>query len=293
MRTISSTVISSAELTFLPASGGINLTETLRCGQSFLWRAEPDGAWRGVIGGAGVRVWQQGDALACDTSLPPEVVAAYFRLDDPLDAIYATFPPDPVLQQAVEAYRGMRLVRYEVWDAVLSFLCATNTNIPRIDRMLGALAARFGERLADDLSALPRPQRLAASSEGELRDLGLGYRAAYVLQAARKVDSGQFDLDALAGMDYEAAHVHLQALPGVGPKVADCICLFALGHLQAVPVDVWVRRILSQRKAGLRAYRAMGDFAREWLGPYAGYAQQYLFHYERMRNAKACGRLRS
>lgn len=276
----------------LPASGGINLNETLRCGQSFLWRAEPDGAWRGVISGGAVRVWQQGDALACDTALPTEVVAAYFRLDDPLDAIYATFPDDPMLQQAVAAYRGMRLVRYQVWDAVLSFLCATNANIPRIDRMLGALAARFGEPLGDGFHALPHPHRLAALAEGELRALGLGYRAAYVLGAARMVDSGRFDLGALATMDYEAAHAHLQALSGVGPKVADCVCLFALGHLQAVPVDVWVKRILARQRARLRSYRAMADFAREWLGPYAGYAQQYLFHYERMRNAKACTGLR-
>jgi N-glycosylase/DNA lyase len=275
----------------LQPSGGINLGETLRCGQSFLWRAEPDGAWRGVIGGAAVRVWQRGKALVCETSLPPEAVAAYFRLDDPLDAIYATFPDDPALREAVDAYRGMRLVRHELWEAVLSFVCATNANIPRIGGMLRAVAARFGERLGDDLYALPRPRTLAASSEDELRALGLGYRAAYVLQAARMVDSGQFDLGALAGLDYEAAHTRLQALPGVGPKVADCICLFGLGWLQAVPVDVWMRRILSQRKPGLRSYRAMAEFAREWLGPCAGYAQQYLFHYERMRNGAraACG----
>lgn len=277
----------------LPASGGINLNETLRCGQSFLWRAEPDGAWRGVIGGGAVRVWQEGDALVCDTALPPETVAAYFRLDDPLDAIYATFPDDPMLWQAVEAYRGMRLVRYELWDAILSFVCATNANIPRIDRMLGAMAARFGEPLGDGFYALPRPRRLAVLTEGELRALGLGYRAAYVLGAAWVVDSGRFDLGALAAMDYEAAHARLQALPGVGPKVADCVCLFALGHLQAVPVDVWVKRILARHRVGLRSYRAMADFAREWLGPYAGYAQQYLFHYERMRNAKACAASRS
>lgn len=275
----------------LSGPGGINLNETLRCGQSFRWRAEPDGVWRGVIGGAVVRVWQQGDTLACDSSLPPETVAAYFRLDDALDAIYASFPPDPVLQQAVDTYRGMRLVRHELWDAVLSFLCATNANIPRIDKMLGALAARFGERVGDGFCALPRPHRLAASSEDELRALGLGYRAAYVLQAAQMVDSGRFDLGELASMEYEAAHARLQALPGVGPKVADCICLFALGWLQAVPVDVWVSRILQARRPGLRSYRAMAAFARDWLGPYAGYAQQYLFHYERMRNAprRACG----
>ncbi len=275
----------------LPASGGINLDETLRCGQSFLWRAEPGGAWRGVIGGALVRVWQQGDALACETSLPPETVAAYFRLDDPLDAIYATFPDESALREAVATYRGMRLVRYELWDAVLSFVCATNANIPRIDKMLGAMAARFGEHVADGFYALPRASVLAALSEGDLRALGLGYRAAYVVGTARMVDSGRFDLDALASLDYEAAHARLQALPGVGPKVADCVCLFALGHLQAVPVDVWMKRILARRGAGLRSYRQTAEFARAWLGPYAGYAQQYLFHYERMRNAprRACG----
>ncbi len=269
----------------LPAPGGINLAATLGCGQTFLWCAEPDGTWRGVIGGAVVRVRQQGEAVACDTALPPVAVSAYFRLDDPLDAIYATFPSDPVLRLAVETYRGMHLVHHELWDAVLSFVCATNANIPRINGMLGALALRFGERLDDDLYALPRPQRLAASSADELRELGLGYRATYVLQTARMVDSGRFDLDALTGMAYESAHSRLRALPGVGPKVADCICLFGLGHLQAVPVDVWIRRVLLRRKPGLRSYRAMAQFARAWLGPYAGYAQQYLFHHERMQSA--------
>lgn len=269
----------------LSAVGGINLDETLRCGQTFLWRAEPGGAWSGVIGGEPVRVWQQGDALACDTALPPEAVATYFRLDDPVDAIYATFPDDPMLRRAVETYRGMRLVRYALWDAVLSFICATNANIPRIDKMLGALAVRFGEQLADDLYALPGAHRLAASSEQELGALGLGYRAPSVLQTARMVDSGQFALGQLAGMDYASARRRLQSLRGVGPKVADCVCLFSLGHLQAVPVDVWMKRILLQRNPGLRSYRALADFARAWLGPYAGYAQQYLFHYERMRNA--------
>lgn len=279
----------------LSAVGGINLNETLRCGQTFLWRAELDGAWRGVIGGEPVRVWRQGDALACDTALPPEVVATYFRLDDPLDAIYATFPDDPALRRAVETYRGMRLVRYPLWDAVLSFICATNANIPRIDKMLGALAERFGERVADGFYTLPHPHRLADASESELRALGLGYRVPFVLQAARRVDSGQFDLGELAALAYEAAHARLQALPGVGPKVADCVCLFALGHLQAVPVDVWMKRILLQRNPGLRSYRALADFARAWLGPYAGYAQQYLFHYERVRNAprRTCGASRA
>lgn len=269
----------------LRTAGGINLNETLHCGQTFLWRAESDGAWRGVIGGEMVRVWQQGDALACDTALPPEAVATYFRLDDPLDAIYATFPNDPALCQAVETYRGMRLVRYALWDAVLSFICATNANIPRIDKMLGALAVCFGEHVANGFYTLPRPHRLADASESELRALGLGYRVPFVLQVARMVDSGQFDLGELAALAYEAAHTRLQALPGVGPKVADCICLFALDHLQAVPVDVWMKRILLQRNPGLRSYRALADFARAWLGPYAGYAQQYLFHYERMRHA--------
>lgn len=272
----------------LHSIGGLNLDAVLHCGQAFQWRRDAVGCWRGVIGGAIARVWQQGDTLVCESSLPPEQVNAYFRLDDDLRAIYETFPQDEEMRNAVAAFRGMRLVRQGLWECILSFICATNANIPRIDKMLAALCGRYGRPLDEHLRAFPDPSALALASEDDLRALRLGYRAGYVLQTARQVDSGQFHLDELRGMEYEVACKRLQLLPGVGPKVADCICLFSLGHLQAVPVDVWVRRMVLRRAPGLRSYAEMAEFARGWLGPYAGYAQQYLFHYERTLAGRSC-----
>jgi N-glycosylase/DNA lyase len=273
----------------LQTDGELNLNATLSCGQAFQWHRDASGGWRGVIHGALAKVWQEGDALICESALKPEQVRAYFRLDDDLGDIYATFPQEDGMRDALAAFRGMRLVRQGLWECILSFVCATNSNIPRIGKMIGALCARYGELLDTDTHAFPDPSVLAAATENELRSLGLGYRAAYVLSTARQVDSGQFDLDRVGGMDYERAHASLQSLAGIGPKVADCVCLFSLGHLQAVPVDVWVKRMVLQRAPSLRSYRDMADFARRWLGLNAGYAQQYLFHYERTRAGRLCG----
>jgi N-glycosylase/DNA lyase len=272
----------------LRVNGGFNLEAALNCGQTFQWRRDAEGGWRGVIQGALVRIWQERDGLVCDSALPSEQVSAYFRLDDDLETIYASFPQDQAMQDAVAAFRGMRLVRQGLWECTLSFVCATNANIPRIQKMLAALCGRYGEPLEENVRAFPDPGALASETEDDLRALGLGYRAEHVLQTARRVDSGQFDLDELRSMNYDGAHARLQVLPGIGPKVADCICLFSLGWLQAVPVDVWVRRIILERVPSLRSYHQMAGFAREWLGPFAGYAQQYLFHYERTRAGRSC-----
>lgn len=275
-----------------PRSGGIHLDATLGCGQVFQWYRLPGGGWKGVIGGAPVRVWLDGDALRYDSTLPPDRIRAYFRLDDDLVEIYETFPDDALLRQSVAAFRGMRIVQQDLWECLLSFLCATNANIPRIRGMVASLCQRYGPDIGHGLHGFPTARSLAEAEEAGLRNLRLGYRARPVLQTARLVASRQFDLENLRLLDYRTAHARLCALPGVGPKVADCVCLFSLGWLQAVPVDVWVRRLVQRQEPSLRSYQAMAEFARSWLGPYAGYAQQYLFHYVRTTgnvDAGVCG----
>lgn len=276
------------EYTLKANRGGIDLGATLSCGQVFQWYRLPGGRWAGVICDTPVQVWQEADTLHCRTTLPPHRLRAYFRLDDDLEEIYASFPEDSLLRQAVSAFRGMRLLRQDTWECLLSFLCATNANIPRIRQMIASLCQGYGQEVNDGLFTFPTPASLAEATESDLRSLKLGYRARYILQAARLIQSGEFDLEGLHGLDYPPAHTRLCALPGVGPKVADCVCLFSLGWLRAVPVDTWVRRLVQVREPSLRSYRAMADFARLWLGPYAGYAQQYLFHYVRtLGNASA------
>ena len=124
--------------------------------------------------------------------------------------------------------------------------------------------------------------RLASATEGELRSLGLGYRALNVLDLARRVEDGRLDLDALREKTYREAVARLKEVRGIGDKVADCIALFSLDHLDAVPVDVWMERILKARAPQLRSYADLAEFARVEFGPFAGYAQQYLFHQARM-----------
>jgi len=264
-----------------PKSGGMHLDATLGCGQVFQWHRLPDGRWQGVISGAPVRVWLERGTLHCDATVPADRLRAYFRLDDDLEEIYGAFPDDALLRQSVSAFRGMRILQQDLWECLLSFLCATNANIPRIRGMIAALCQRYGPDIGDGLHGFPTAGSLAKAEEEDLRSLRLGYRARTILQTARMVSSGQFDLEILPLLDYRTAHARLCTLPGVGPKVADCVCLFSLGWLEAVPVDTWVRRLVQKQEPSLRSYQAMAEFARSWLGPYAGYAQQYLFHYVR------------
>jgi N-glycosylase/DNA lyase len=161
-------------------------------------------------------------------------------------------------------------------------VCATFCHVPRIRRMVYALCRNYGDTLGRKQFGSPRPERLARATESELRALGLGYRALNVLDLARRVEEGRLDLAALREKPYLEAIAKLREVRGIGYKVADCVALFSLDHLSAVPVDVWMERILKARAPELRSYNELADFARVRFGPFAGYAQQYLFHQARM-----------
>jgi N-glycosylase/DNA lyase len=224
--------------------------------------------------------------VAKSSSLEEEALRRYFRLDDDLEAIYRSFPPDPQLAAAVARYRGMRLIRQHPWDCAVSFVCATFCHVPRIRRMVDSLCRNYGDPIDGEQFSPPRPERLAGAAERELRALGLGYRAPNVLDLARRVEDGRLDLDDLRKRPYREAVARLKEVRGIGNKVADCVALFSLDHLSAVPVDVWMERVLSARAPELRSYDDLADFARVEFGPFAGYAQQYLFHQARMETVK-------
>lgn len=282
-----------------------NLNATLCCGQVFLW--EPHGDWWfGVVGDRVLRLRQRGETLEF-AGADLQFVNRYFRFDDDLDAIAREIGKDEHVKAALNEFWGLRLIRQEPWECLISYICATYKSVAAIQLMLQKLSARFGERLrfeGCDFYRFPTARRLALATLIELETCGLGYRAKYVLNASRMVADRSFDVVELRRMSYLEGKQVLMGFPGVGAKVADCVLLFSLEKLEAFPVDVWMKRVLlrhytscldaetvrkftAQKGLTDSAYKKLNTFAREYFGKFAGYAQEYLYHYERsQRNHK-------
>ncbi len=261
---------------------------SLLCGQAFRWQPMDDGGYRGVVEGTVVDIWQRGDgSLRWESGPHPltqEQVASYFRLDDDLEAIRKAIG-DPAVDAAFVTYEGLRLLRQDPWETLISFVISQVSNVPRISRTVDSLAMHYGDHLGDGISAsFPLPEQLARADENALRLLGLGYRAPHIVQISNAVNDGQLFIEPLRFLSYEEARERLMELPGVGPKVADCTLLFSLDHLEAFPVDRWVIRAVEEWydvRQGM-SQEAMAAWARDRFGPFAGYAGQYLFHARRI-----------
>ena len=278
----------------LPCLQPLDLHATLFSGQTFRWRHEA-GWYHGVVFGNVVKI-READGGIDFTSAPDEerVIAPllrdYLSPNTDLETVYVSISRDARISESIQRYRGMRILRQDPWECLISFLCAQASNIPRITKNVNDICATFGRSIVVDghsWHAFPTPDELAGAGEQSLRDLRLGYRARYIAAAARTVAEGHLDLMAQREDPYEAALEALLALDGVGDKVANCILLFSLDKPQAFPVDVWIHRALQDwyldpldMKLSLPKMRL---WAQDYFGPYAGYANQYLFHDRRLR----------
>jgi len=266
-------------------SGPINLSATLECGQVFHWSVRPDGAWSGLIGDQLAVVREQAGRLEVEEGEEAQI-AHYFALDHDLEAIYASFPSDETMLAALDFGRGLRMIRQPPWECLATFITSSMKQVTHIRQMSHALRTRFGSPVrGSDWPAYPSAAALADASEEEVRACGLGYRAKHLRATARQVASGERDLEAWRGLDDEALREALCGLPGVGRKVANCVMLFGFERLAAFPVDTWISRVLRTHYwRGRREPTPVlleSRLARRF-GPYAGYAQQYLFHHARL-----------
>ena len=290
MRRLDSTDPSASGCVF--AVRDYDLDATLGSGQSFRWEAR-QGAWEGMAGPRWVRLRQTGEGIEAWTAGPAgdwRWLAEYLQTDVDLAAVLAAFPDDPPLRQAVAACRGLRLLRQDPWECLASFILSSTKQIAQIRVVVGRLCRRYGQRApglapSEGGHAFPGPGRLAACNEAELRECGMGFRAAYLLGAARAVAEGALDLGGLGRLSVEEARQRLTECRGVGEKIANCALLFGWGFPTAFPVDVWVRRALTDLYFPRRAppARRLREFALSHFGPQAGYAQQYLFEFMRRR----------
>ena len=265
-----------------------SLKYTLESGQSFRWN-RIDNAYYGVVEGRILKISQEGTTLCVESSTDEDApcfvsyLRHYLDIGRDVPKILAEVNNDAYMHRAIEKLWGMRILNQELWETVASFILSQNNNVPRIRGIIRRLSERFGEPLTFagyvDYS-FPSPDALATATNAALLACGTGYRANYLQDAAQAVVRGELSLTAMKQMSYPEAKQALMRQNGIGEKVADCICLFSLGHLAALPIDVWIKRIFETLYLRRRAtHREIREFAHNYFGDGVGYAQQYLFHY--------------
>lgn len=258
-------------------SGDMSLRDTLMCGQSFRWKEMEDGSFIGTAMGRTVRVFTQGLSLVIEGAAAEDfenIWKDYFDLEFDYVALREELSGlHPTLAQAAKFAPGIHILRQEPFEALISFIISQNNNIKRIEGIVSRLCENFGEELPDGSFAFPTAKRLASLTEEELKPLRAGFRNRYILDAARKVYSGEVDLEVCRVLPFADAKKMLMTIVGVGEKVADCVLLYGLHRTEAFPMDVWMKRAMAT---------LFPDTKPEAFGEYAGIAQQYIFHYSRM-----------
>ncbi|MBR3971646.1 MAG: DNA-3-methyladenine glycosylase 2 family protein [Ruminococcus sp.] len=257
--------------------GDMNLRDTLCCGQSFRWKECVDGKFKGTAMGRTVTVETVGNELIIRGATKEDfenIWNDYFDLDFDYVALKAELSKKhPVLAEAAKFAPGIHILRQEPFEALISFIISQNNNIKRIEGIVERLCETFGEKLCCGGYSFPTAEKIASLSEEDLKPLRAGFRNRYILDAAKKVYSGEVDLELCRKLPFEEAKKHLMTIVGVGEKVADCVLLYGLHRTEAFPMDVWMKRAMST---------LFPDVEPSFFGEYAGIAQQYIFHYSRM-----------
>lgn len=260
----------------------LDLAITLDCGQTFRWYEMEPGTWAGTIGKNFVRLTQSdGTTVIVTPSKDRAVVRAvreYLRADDDIAAIQLALKKDSVISNGMRKFRGLRIIKMDEWECLVSYVLATYANIPRIKKMIETLCTEYGERIPGGY-AFPTIRRLGEAAERDLVKCGLGYRARYVIGLCQTLSTAE--LQKMKTLDFVNLKESLLELPGVGNKVADCVSLFGFGRLEAFPIDVWIERALRRLYHVRGSYMRMNEFASVRFGAYAGYAQEYLYFNER------------
>ena len=276
-----------------------HLDHIFDCGQAFRWEKQEDGSYTGAAGGriANIQFDPDEENGTCGTLIINNASdedfdnfwKEYLDLNRDYGEIKKVLGKDPVMANAITYGEGIRLLQHEPWETLLSFIISQNNHIPRIKKCIESLSENFGEKIGvyngREYYSLPSPEKLASLTEEDLGICRLGYRAKYLIATAKKVcEEGIDSLNNAAGshVSSKEAYEYITGFTGVGPKVANCIMLFALGKYDSFPLDVWMKRVMEEAY-GLASPKEVADFAAQNFGEYGGFAQQYLFYYIRER----------
>ena len=253
----------------------LDIIKTFECCQCFRWNCGDDGVYRGVVAGYYAEASVKNGEVYITSDAPDDIWQQYFDLGTDYAEISRAFTGE-YLSKCVQYGRGIRILRQDSREALCSFIISQCNNISRIKGIVERLCKNFGDPISvgDKVYyTFPSAERLAALEPERLACIRSGYRAEYIICAARAVINGEIDLEALKKCNYKQAIKALRSIRGVGEKVANCVVLFGLWHMEAFPIDVWMKRALKENFPP--------DFEPETLGEYAGLAQQYIFYYAR------------
>jgi len=251
-----------------------NLDHTLSCGQVFRWHKH-EGFWYGFIGRKPIKIRQEGNELVFDGKVTTKAVKDYFNLDLDYIKVIKTFPNNRILILALKKYWGLRIIKQEPFECLVSYILSSQNNIKRINKMVNELSYRFGKKMQFEgrtVHAFPTLKELSGCCMADLRTCGLGFRDRFLEDAISKLCTKEIKLDKITKMPYAKAMAELMEVKGIGKKVANCILLFGYNKYEAFPVDVWIERIMRKYFPGKDA---------SYFGKYAGYAQEYLYAFAR------------
>jgi N-glycosylase/DNA lyase len=266
----------------------INLENTIHSGQVFLWKKQ-ERFWYGINGQDILKINNSGKVISHGNNKYD-----FFRNSDDLKKIIKSISKDKTTRIAVKKYLGLRLIRQDPFQCFISFIVSSNSNIQKIKLSLEKISIKFGTKIKFDnqeFYIFPEPKKIANASIQEIQNCGVGYRAKFIMDAAKMVESKQIDFDHLRKLNYHNAKEMILTVPGVGNKVADCILLFSLEKTEAFPLDTWMIKILKKyylekfeietKSITEKQYNILHEKIVKYFGPYAGYAQQFLFKMER------------
>lgn len=259
---------------YIKNATNFDLAQTLDCGQAFRWSVDPNGMWSGIAFGKHIKLYEQNGDIIISGSTKEDfenIWQNYFDLSRDYAQVIKDVSVNDTVKKAALYSSGIRLLNQEPWEALCSFIISQNNNIPRIKGIVERLCENFGEKIPGGYT-FPSAATIAKLSVDDLAVIRSGFRAKYIMDAALKVVSGEINLPELKQTDYDTAREKLMTIKGVGPKVADCVLLYGLGHIEAFPRDVWIKRALTQMFDGELPECAV---------KYAGIVQQYIFHYIR------------
>ncbi len=258
------------------------------CGQCFRWYKEPDGTYTGVVRGKAASVSYNQGVLMLDNVTIDDFMYIwfdYFDLGRDYGEIKRAISNDPIMEKATEFGSGIRLLRQEPWEALISFILSSNNRIPRIMNIVLSLSKLFGSEISyggRSFYSFPDSASLSRCSLEQIGECRAGYRCDYISSTAADVAANGYDHERLSAIDTDEARKELLRFKGVGNKVADCALLYGGIKYDVFPVDVWVKRVMEELYFKREAsFTEIQRFASEKFGQYAGFAQQYLFYYAR------------